>query len=502
MKTGIGVMFHASDNVELYTMKYEGTEIVFDTVPFFDGSLERRIIYRTNKSLLDTLTKDSGGVWLLGSEGADTRTFHIGVEPVRLPIATIHNGIKIDTAFSLGIEGKGNHDVEGKIIEDGEKSLYKIEPVIDGNKTLENVDDGNLFVHGQKRKVVYNTDYKETGSYIDFKLFGDSAHTGKVLIEDRTSTSAVLHDTSQFDFKSIGIFFIEKFQNLAVRIGRISLGSYKLALSEAYNGKLGVIQYLPKKKDGKFVTPPQGANVNIENDPQYLFPAEKRNNKYLKVRWSNPKITITENGGSKLFPDVENRFGAVDADKSTMHIDVRNWEKLDEHFYKPGTMRSVKVSNEEIGVDSVEFILKGSRNEGEYLKETLRLTAVSVNFSEHENQTNGFDQVDFSDLDYISMNGFFGETQVYVEIKPFENGNFWAKSSDFSLLSIDGESEKQLSSQKELIKLNIMKETPYNSSAFLEIRSGSSSGKLLKKLNVMVYKQKNVQKIYLIGSLI
>lgn len=487
IKTGIGVMFHASDNVDLYTMRYEGTAIVFDTIPFLDGSLENRIIYRTDKPLLDTLTKDSGGVWVLGSEDAVTKTFFIGVEPIRLPIATIHNGTKIDTAFTLGTEGKSRNDVEGKIIEDGEKSLYKIEPNIDGNKTLENAEEGNLFIHGQKRKVVYNTDYKEPSSFIDFKLFGDSANTGKVLIEDRTPNSAVLHDTSQFDFKSVGVFFIEKFQNLAVRIGRIFLGSYKVAIKDANNGKLSVVQYLPKKMKGYFVTPPAKAVVNIENDPANLIPLSKRNNKYLKVRWSSSKISATDNSGSILFPDLMNKFGAAEEDRSPLHINVRNWEKVNDYLY---SHPFIEITSEEQGTFYLDFSLNGDRSSGEYLKETVEINAVNVSFDSAYNQKYGFDEEVFDEQEYISLdkNGY---TYIKVSINPFKAGMYWIKSSNTGIFDVSN-GPLQLNTPVTYLRLDGKGHVSDFVQCQLQVTVESANGPVLKSIPVIIAKNREV----------
>jgi hypothetical protein len=199
-----------------------------------------------------------------------------------------------------------------------------------------------------------------------------------------------------------------------------------------------------------------------------------------------------------MFPVIEknNRFGVIKGDYSAMHADIRDWDKLDNEFYHYVTTPQIGVTGAQLGFDSIDFVLKSNRFDGEYLKETLRINAVSVTFSEHENQTNGFDQVDFSDDDYISMDGNYGETMVYVEIKPFAGGNFWVRSSNPGLLTIDNSAEKQIVNEKEVLTLKVIQLTLTEKHEFIEIRSGSSSGTLLKKLNVMIYRRKNVQKIY------
>jgi hypothetical protein len=280
--SGVGLMFNTSANAEMYSMNYDVTGFVFDTVPFLDGSSEGRIIYSASNAYVDSLMKENKGVWVAGIPSTGTNEFYIGVKPVRLPIAGIHNNIKIDTAFSLTTEGKGNSDADGVVVEDGERSLFKIEPITDGERPLENTEDASLFLHGQKRKLVYNEDFRETGTNVDFRLFGDTANVKKVLMLDQTDNSIILHDTSQFNFKTIGAYGIERRQSLPIRIARIFLGSYKLALRDAFGGKQGVVQYLPKKnKDGKYVVDPVPVNVYVENDPDYLLPVSRRNNKIL-----------------------------------------------------------------------------------------------------------------------------------------------------------------------------------------------------------------------------
>lgn len=260
----------------------------------------------------------------------------------------------------------------------------------------------------------------------------------------------------------------------------------------AYDGNLVLDTYIPKKYKDRYLTDLELVPFNVETDSVSWPSPEDRKDLKVKIRW-NKGVSLYDYNKLQMLPSEENVFGS-DAKLRKRHLYFENWLPFKNNFL---VNPRLYLSKESPGKSKISFSCnKGSFFKPEILKERIYINGYRVKFTEHEDQLNGFDQVDDSDIDYISVNGDFGETKVYVEIEPFETGKFWAISSDPTLITINGESSKEITSGKDLLTIQVLKETKIETKRYIQIRTGSSSGKILKELNVMIYKQKNVDKVY------
>jgi len=262
----------------------------------------------------------------------------------------------------------------------------------------------------------------------------------------------------------------------------------------AYDGNLVLDTYIPKKYKDKYLTDLELVPFNVETDSESWPPPEDRKDLKVKIRW-NKGVSLYDYNKLQMLPSEENVFGS-DAKLRKRHLYFDKWLPFKNNFLVNPRLYLAKESP---GKSKISFSCNtGSFFKPEILKERIYINGYRVKFTEHEDQLNGFDQVESSDIDYISVNGDFGETKVYVEIEPFETGKFWAISSDPTLITINGESCKEITSEKMELQINVVDGTPTpERKCYVWIRAGSLvRGTMLKELNVMIYKQKNVDKIY------
>jgi len=200
-RSGTGVMFRVSQNIELYGAKLGKEVAVFDTVPFLTGRDGTRIILRSDGPLLSRITSNSSGCWLKGIPEAGKERFEIGISPVRLTVNKLTTTpVKTDVPFPLAKEEKRSSDIEGKIIDGGERSILKVYALSNNSSqtdTLKNISEPGVLLHRQKRVLEYNKDYM-VGDKIDFQVVTKSVDSGKVFIDKSQSSGyrAVLVDTS------------------------------------------------------------------------------------------------------------------------------------------------------------------------------------------------------------------------------------------------------------------------------------------------------------------
>jgi hypothetical protein len=200
-RSGTGVMFRVSENIELYGAKLGIESAAFDTAPFLTGKQGTRIILKSDDSLLSKITGDSSGCWLKGIPETGKERFEIGITPVRLTIKELTiDPVKTAIPFSLTNEEKRRGDIEGEIIDDGERSILKVYALSNnGTKTdtLKNISEPGILLHRQKRVLEYNKDFM-MGDKLDFQVVTKPEDNGKVFV-DKSQISgyrAVLVDTS------------------------------------------------------------------------------------------------------------------------------------------------------------------------------------------------------------------------------------------------------------------------------------------------------------------
>jgi len=201
VNAGAGVQFKISDNIELYKANLADTFNMFDTV-IINGAVARRLIVTAKDTVLNKVTAD--GLWVKGIEPDDEndkkdKIWYTGVNAVRLPIRNmLSGGVKVDTAFLIGCEKMGAGDVAGKVVGGGGRSLLRVYALSKNNEildTIENIEEPGVLLHGQKRKLVYNSDYLN-GNTLNFRAVTAIEDTGKIFIESHSGNNAILADTS------------------------------------------------------------------------------------------------------------------------------------------------------------------------------------------------------------------------------------------------------------------------------------------------------------------
>ncbi|MFW6222918.1 MAG: hypothetical protein ACOC3T_04825, partial [Bacteroidota bacterium] len=193
--------------------------------------------------LINSMSGDSGGVWVKALSETDSDKFYTGMAVIRLPLQSSRGGqLKIDSGFSLPVENAQNNP-SGTVLKETEKNILKVYVLHNeqgAQDTLYNVSDPNLILHGQKRRVVYDSTYN-TGDYVNFSLVTSDADRGKMYFADSTDYSLTLVDTS---------FFLRPWYLLAVTsVVRDGKGTIvqtigqtghngKICMKDAYNGNL------------------------------------------------------------------------------------------------------------------------------------------------------------------------------------------------------------------------------------------------------------------------
>lgn len=492
--SGTGIMFRVSENIALFGARIEDGLVSFDTLPFLQGNQYRRIIYKADDAILNRLSHESQGIWAKGIAGTGDAKFYIGIEPVRLPVTVIDSVAKIDSAFSLDSENKSTGDPEGKIIGGAEGNILKIYALgntMDENSIIENTDESHLFLHGQKRKAVFDRTFLAPGCAVNFQITGNEQYRDKIVLEDITDSAVILHDTSLIPAGCLSVLAMFSVNGTPAAAFIKEISSHKLILRDAVDGKLFLDTYIPKKHKGEYLSDLEKIPVNVETNPSAWLSADNLTTSKVKIRWDGG-LTVFDRFYSQMLPSETNTFDGGSLGRKHLHFD--QWLSFKPYFLESSVLH---LSTNKAGENKISFSINtGSFFKPEVLKEEVLLTGNRVSFTEHENQINGFDKVENSDIDYISIDGNYGETRVYVEIEPFKEGKFWAVSSDPSLIKINGVGEKMINEEREELLIKVQKIVETETPSKIEIRVGPS-GKLLKSLEVMVYKRKYVQKIHL-----
>ena len=436
-KSGIGVMFRVSENIELYGAKLGIESAAFDTAPFLTGKQGTRIILKSDDSLLSKITGDSSGCWLKGIPETGKERFEIGITPVRLTIKELTiDPVKTAIPFSLTNEEKRRGDIEGEIIDDGERSILKVMPVLKDNKINDqpviNLSKGELMIHGGIRKITYDTNYL-SGKLI-YELVGDSVSKEKVIFY-QTGKEATLIDTGVFG--TLSVIANVYYNKLLVSAIEQRFSSRHICLKDAdLNGNYTVltdgltsISARLETDDKNWLIPaePEKSPVVIEwnngiriykksdtdDDKNLLWPPSTQKNqasgKYIYPNWNEFKSTILEKLNS--FYVVCTKSG-----KSTVTIHVKIEENTE-----------TKIPVEKIEIIVPELQIKDNKNND--------LTNNVKKFSPKKNGPARIDVIGYSDdYDYINKikidvnydasntdhTGFYGSNPiVYTTTKTF-----------------------------------------------------------------------------------
>lgn len=87
----------------------------------------------------------------------------------------------------MDIEDKSIGDSEGKIVGGAEGNIFKICALgneMGENSIVENTDESHLFLHGQKRKAVFDRTYLAQGCAVNFQIVGNEQYRDKIVLEN------------------------------------------------------------------------------------------------------------------------------------------------------------------------------------------------------------------------------------------------------------------------------------------------------------------------------
>ena len=265
---------------------------------------------------------------------------------------------KIDTAFSLPNEEKGKEDSEGTFVDGAERSILNACALNKNNvitDTLENINEPGFLLHGQKRKIVYNEKYM-TGSRIEFKVVTTKEDSGKVYIESKTNTSAILVDTSV----TVDKWFMvadEYLNTLLIRRFEIPGITRRIGLKDANNGKFEVWC-------------DNIVGISIETDQQKLLSEDERDKIDIVLRSKGGvKIYKSKDKTNQIFPDKNNLLNASKEGNDY----VTTWSKYSSVFL---TQDTIFASIEPGRYGEFEIIARYKNLKQEHKKETAIILDV------------------------------------------------------------------------------------------------------------------------------
>ncbi|MBN2603329.1 MAG: hypothetical protein JXA91_04275, partial [Candidatus Thermoplasmatota archaeon] len=170
------------------------------------------------------------GIWLKGdSANSSEKNYYCGMEAVRLKM---QSGVdSIGVPFAVGSEREVLGDVVGSIVGGGENSILKVEAVMNDSSydTLSNVSHPDILIHGNIRKIIFDSNYICNSEQVRFKLNNfDSVNVD--LVENKNS--AMFIDSSEFEELYIYSLKFNKLNQLTCILRRI-FSSSSLGLKDA-----------------------------------------------------------------------------------------------------------------------------------------------------------------------------------------------------------------------------------------------------------------------------
>jgi len=239
VRTGIGVMFRVSDNIELYEADLADTFNMFKK-PFLSGdSLNRRIMFKADDPILNKLDED--GLWVKGKDGnLSNESYYTGISPVRLPVGPLANAISTDSPFALPIERSVTEDPYGTLLANAESNIFKVFSLSlksDGTEdTLRNDGNPDVLLHHQRRIVEIDTNYFGKNAIYSIDVVRMDTGSRKIFVQQNSSYSATIIDTSEADNVAIQVRISENGNQ--VFVGDRNLLVTKFFSEEAENGSI------------------------------------------------------------------------------------------------------------------------------------------------------------------------------------------------------------------------------------------------------------------------
>lgn len=360
-RSGTGVMFRVSENIELYGAKLGIESAAFDTAPFLTGKQGTRIILKSDDSLLSKITGDSSGCWLKGIPETGKERFEIGITPVRLTIKELTiDPVKTAIPFSLTNEEKRRGDIEGEIIDDGERSILKVYALSNnGTKTdtLKNISEPGILLHRQKRVLEYNKDFM-MGDKLDFQVVTKPEDSGKVFV-DKSQISgyrAVLVDTSVTSGGWTGLVY-EFLGSQLIRCVGVEGETRRLGMVDAEDGVCEVWC------DGI-------VGIAMETDDKKWLLEKDRKKVEIKLRSKgNVVIYSARNKSKQLFPIPP---GLIKFKKDGDAYVIK-WQDYEDHFLKNDSIYAT-VDQGEYG--EFEIVAQYKSTNQEHTKEKAIILGV------------------------------------------------------------------------------------------------------------------------------
>jgi len=297
-RTGIGVMFRVSDNIELYEANLDDTFNMFGA-PFLSGdSVSRRIIYTAKDSTLHKLKMD--GLWAKGNNSSPGKNqYYTGTSAIRLSLKLLPNAKPVDSAFSIVDENAGIGDPEGIIVGGVGKSILKMYEIQKGNgevDTLKNTKYPENILHGQKRWIEADSNYLGKNTNISFVMQGDESERKKIQIIP-SGYGAILQDLSPSSGVKLSAFgkLTKGSQEILLWVYNRVLQMGHLCFKNAVDNELELVQM-----GGGAVSTPIAESSELmhfmDNDRVVL-----RRTKNVKIYRSDPNF-----GGELWFPRATN----------------------------------------------------------------------------------------------------------------------------------------------------------------------------------------------------
>ncbi len=373
-KSGAGVMFRISDNIDMFIANPPESTNFFDE-PFLTGPSERRYVLRGDNE--DTLDKfETGGFWAKGSDITQgEQQYYIDIKPVRLPVLYTGNSfpVIIDTAFNCANEMGYNTDVKGKIVGGVEKSIFNILAIEKNGteKIIENLENNNVLTIGNKRVLKYNGDYKIPGSTISYSVKGDIDDINNLVIYQQGNRVFVI-DTGRFQEASI--YLIEKSEIKTRQTGPVEWIFQRIFPKKLIGISLGIKEI---DKDGFKYIYCDGINavpVEIEKRDEYWLPLDKRNKGKIRIRWKNKvKIYRSENmiESNLLWPKTEKEI-------KDGYRDYNNWQDFQDSVLTAG-YDYFYIYSSQSGIGSFEvWYLPENKNNSEIIFEIVNVTTIKI----------------------------------------------------------------------------------------------------------------------------
>lgn len=438
-------------------------------------------IFSLNDTVFESITGDTGSLWVMG-DSTEHEQFFMRMNLVRYPVKSSSKsaGILNMSTFSATSESteenggffKKAKDVIGSILTGSEKSIMTVTAVHEDGTEISDVENACMIQPGQRRKITYNSKYLEESSSVSFTLSGNNI----AKVDSGAHYITIL--SSSCDIGMASVTAEEKLNGEVIKRSEVFFSCNAIVLDGTENGVIHAFQYVPKKVKGKFVADIEPAMLSVAQEP-YRLSSESRVGRFLKMRKNSSKAKVKNTTVNKYILPGEAFSPVWFFHWNTQ--DVKDWDKVDTYIYQEN---QIEFSATEPGEYTLDFALNSKG--GEIIKETVKFHAVNIHYDSSYNQSYGFDEEELDENEYLSI-AKGNETEVKVTVKPFVSGKLWVTMQDSSIVSVKGGTQL-LTAEDSYVTL-IASDT---GRAVLQVNSIEFDEKVLKELNILTYKEKQL----------